>query len=97
MAAGEEMLKWGCGTLTQQTISQTILHNKSNRLDPAPLPSVVLPKVSSQTDVGVEIVQSSVRVRHCHVIEICAATDHETSLDFSSLGRQKKSPVSVKI
>ncbi len=31
-------------------------------------------------------------VRHCHVIENCAATDHETSLDFSSLGRQKNRP-----
>ncbi len=41
VAAGETFLRWGCGTLTQQTISQTILHNKSNRqaeLDPAPLP-----------------------------------------------------------
>ncbi len=49
------------------TISQTILQNKSNRqadLDPAPLPSVFLPKLSSQTDIGVEIVQSSVRVRN---------------------------------
>ncbi len=47
--------------MAQQTISQTILHNKSNRqadLDPAPLPSVFLPNVSSQTDIGVEIVQS---------------------------------------
>ncbi len=36
-------------------------HNKSNRqadLDPAPLPLVFLPKFSSQTDIGVEIVQS---------------------------------------
>ncbi len=43
------------------TTPQTILHNKSNRqadLDPAPLPSVFLPKFSSQTDIGVEIVQS---------------------------------------
>ncbi len=46
---------------------QTIIHNKSNRqadLDPAPLPSVFLPKFSSQTDIGVEIAQSSVRVRN---------------------------------
>ncbi len=38
MAAGEFFLRWGCGTLAQQTI----LHNKSNYqadLDPAPLPS----------------------------------------------------------
>ncbi len=90
------MLSWGCGTLTQHTISQTMLHNKSNRLYPAPLPSVVLPKISSQTDIGVEIVQSSVRVRHCHVIKNCAATDHETSLDFSSLGRQKNHPFQLR-
>jgi len=35
-------------------------HNKSNHqadLDPAPLPSVFLPNFSSQTDIGVEIVQ----------------------------------------
>ncbi len=86
------------------TIQQTIIHNKSNRqadLDPAPLPLVFLPKFSSQTDIGVEIVQSRVRfvsginntwVRHCHVIENYAATDHETSLDFSSLGQQKYRP-----
>ncbi len=39
----------------------TILHNKSNRLadlDPAPSPSVFLPKFSSKTNIGVEIVQS---------------------------------------
>ncbi len=61
VAAGEKMLRWVCGTLAQQTISQTILHNKSSRqadLDPAPLPSVFLPKFSSQTDIGIEIVQS---------------------------------------
>ncbi len=49
-------MRWGCGTPAQQTI----LHSKSNRqadLDPAPLPSVFLPKVSSQTDIGVEIVE----------------------------------------
>ncbi len=28
-------LRWGCGTLAQQTISQTILHNKSNRQGPS--------------------------------------------------------------
>ncbi len=49
---------WG-GAVAQQNISQTILHNKSKRQDPAALP----PKFSSQTDIGVEIVQSSVRVR----------------------------------
>ncbi len=37
--------------LDGETISQTILHNKSN-----PLPSVFLPEFSSQTDIGVEIV-----------------------------------------
>ncbi len=61
VAAGELFLRWGCGILAQQTVSQTILHNKSNRqadLDPVPLPSVFLPNVSSQTDIGVEIVQS---------------------------------------
>ncbi len=61
LVAGEHFLRWGCGTLAQQTISQTIHHNKSNcqtDLDPAPLPSVFLPKFSSQTDIGVEIVQS---------------------------------------
>ncbi len=45
VAAGEK--NWG-GAVAQQTISQTILHNKSNRqadLDPAPLPSVFLPNV----------------------------------------------------
>ncbi len=55
VAAGEFFLRWGCGTLAQQIISQTILHNKSNRqadLDPAPLPSVFLPEFSSQTDIG---------------------------------------------
>ncbi len=31
-------------------------------------------------------------VCHCHVIENCATTDHEISLDFSSLGRQKNRP-----
>ncbi len=59
MAAGEKMLRWDCGTLAKQTISQTIIHNKSNRqadLDPAPLPSVS--NVSSQMDIDVEIVQS---------------------------------------
>ncbi len=72
------------------TINQTI------RLIWTPLPSAFLPKFSSQTDIGVEIVQSSVRVRHCHVIENCAATDHETSLDFSSLGRQKNRPFQLR-
>ncbi len=51
---------WG-GAVAQQTISQTILHNKSNRQadpDPDPLPSVFLPTFSSQTDIGVKIVQS---------------------------------------
>ncbi len=59
--AGKRFLRWGCGILVQKTISQTILHNKSNRqayLDPALLPSVFLPKFSSQMDIGVEIVQS---------------------------------------
>ncbi len=49
-------LRWGC---TQ--FHKKIIHNKSNHqadLDPAPLPSVFLPKFSSQTDIGVEIVQS---------------------------------------
>ncbi len=48
---------WGVA-VAQQTISQTILHNKSNRqadLDPAALPSVFLPNVSSQTYIGVKI------------------------------------------
>ncbi len=57
VAAGENILRWGCGTLAQQTI----IHNKSNRqadLDPAPLSTVFMPKVSSQMDIGVEIVQS---------------------------------------
>ncbi len=61
VAAGKNILRCGCGTLAQQTISQIILHNKSNRqadLDPAPLSTVFMPKVSSQTDIGVEIVQS---------------------------------------
>ncbi len=43
------------------TIPQNIIHNKSNHqadLDLAPLPSDFLPKFSSQTDIGVEIVQS---------------------------------------
>ncbi len=43
-------------------------------------------------------------VRHCHVIENCATTDHdiymsmdhETSLDFSSLGRQKNRPFQLR-
>ncbi len=35
-------------------------------------------------------------VRHCHVIENCAATDHETSLDFSSLGWQKNRPFQLR-
>ncbi len=73
-------------------------HNKSNRqadLDPAPLPSVFLPKFSSQTDIGVELVSCPELITpdtFQHVIENCAATDHETSLDFSCLGRQKNRP-----
>ncbi len=56
--AGENFLRWGCGTLAQQTISQTILHNKSNRQGPSSFTfSFFLPNVSSQTDIGVEIVQ----------------------------------------
>ncbi len=35
-------------------------------------------------------------VRHCHVIENCATTDHKTSLDFSSLGRQKNRPFQLR-
>ncbi len=35
-------------------------------------------------------------VRHYHVIENCAASDHETSLDFSSLGRQKNRPFQLR-
>ncbi len=36
-------------------------------------------------------------VRHCHVIENCSTTDHETSLDFSSLGRQKNRPFQLNL
>ncbi len=35
-------------------------------------------------------------VCHCHLIENCATTDHETSLDFSSLGRQKNHPFQLR-
>ncbi len=56
----------------------------------------------SQTEIGVEIVELVscpeliTWVRHCHVIENCATTDHETSLDFSSLGRQKNCPFQLR-
>ncbi len=35
-------------------------------------------------------------VRHCHVIKNCATTDHEASLDFSSLGRQNNHPFQLR-
>ncbi len=81
---------------SKQFHKQLFTINQTVRLIWTPLPSVFLPKFSSQTDIGVEIVQSSVRLRHCHVIENCAATDHETSLDFSSWGRQKNRPFQLR-
>ncbi len=35
-------------------------------------------------------------VRHCHVIENCATTDHETSFGFICLGRQKNRPFQLR-
>ncbi len=99
VAAGETFLRWGLWHHwhSKQFHKQFFTINQIVRLIWTQLLYLRKPKFSSQTDIGVQRLYrfrfvsgiNNTWVRHCYVIENCATTDHETSLDFSSLGRQK--------
>ncbi len=86
VAAGEHFLRRGCTQFNKQffTINQTV------RLIWTQLLYLYQSSPLKQTLYRVRFVSwiNNAWVRHCHVIENCAATDHESSLDFSILGWQ---------
>ncbi len=80
VAAGEHLWRWGCGTLAQQTISQTILHKTVWLIWTQLLylqcfcQSSPLKRTLEERLYRVRFVSG---VRHCHVIENCAATERD--------------------